>query len=48
LTGRRDRTCALFISGESNEHADLEKIVKTFETHHNALDLTGKFIDLTR
>lgn len=37
-----------YMSGESNEHADLEKMVKTFETHHNAIDFAGKLIDLTR
>jgi len=32
-------------TGESNSHASLESMVKTFKTHRNALDFAGKFID---
>jgi hypothetical protein len=31
-------------SGESNEHADLEAMVKSFKTHRNALDFAGAFV----
>jgi len=34
-----------YLSGESNEHALLEAMVKRFKTHRNALDFAGKFID---
>jgi len=30
--------------GESNEHANVEQMMKTFKTHRNALDFAGAFI----
>mmetsp|Transcript_10653 Transcript_10653/g.31714 ORF Transcript_10653/g.31714 Transcript_10653/m.31714 type:complete len:184 (-) Transcript_10653:158-709(-) len=32
-------------TGESNSHASLESMVKSFKTHRNALDFAGKCID---
>jgi hypothetical protein len=30
--------------GKSNEHADLETMVKLFKSHRNALDFAGAFV----
>ena len=30
--------------GVSNEHADIESMIKKYKTHRNAIDFAGKFI----